>query len=309
MKASAPGKLFLIGEYAVLEGAPATLTPADCRASVEINYDQSDILLMISDSEQTVEFSKTYQQTPLLAAALTTTQTDVDGLSMTLDTKAFFREGIKLGLGSSAALTAALIKVLMPNAASEDQLAAALTSHRLFQGDKGSGADIALAMADQPVVYRMNQPVSPTTLPADLFMLAIWSEHAASTTDFLQHMGDWKEENRVAYHDQIQHLSETADKFAQAIQTRPTSELVQHLHTYDKQLQQLSNISYTNLYDETHQKLQKQVELLHCTYKPSGAGGGDFGIAFSTNNNELINLADQLKKEGRYCFRLDHSAE
>ena len=36
IRASAPGKLFLLGEYAVLEGAPAMLTAVDRRVTVQI---------------------------------------------------------------------------------------------------------------------------------------------------------------------------------------------------------------------------------------------------------------------------------
>ena len=36
MNASAPGKLFLVGEYAVLEGGPALLVPVKQRAEVTI---------------------------------------------------------------------------------------------------------------------------------------------------------------------------------------------------------------------------------------------------------------------------------
>jgi mevalonate kinase len=36
MNASAPGKLFLVGEYAVLEGGPALLVPVKRRAEVTI---------------------------------------------------------------------------------------------------------------------------------------------------------------------------------------------------------------------------------------------------------------------------------
>jgi mevalonate kinase len=50
--------------------------------------------------------------------------------------------------------------------------------------------------------------------------------------------------------------------------------------------------------------MRKKVELAHCTYKPSGAGGGDYGIAYSTNKQELLTLADKLKREHSDTFAL-----
>jgi mevalonate kinase len=50
--------------------------------------------------------------------------------------------------------------------------------------------------------------------------------------------------------------------------------------------------------------MRKKVELAHCAYKPSGAGGGDYGIAYSTDKQELLTLADKLEREHSDTFVL-----
>ena len=94
--ASAPGKIVLSGEYAVLFGAPAICMAVDRRA-VAITKDGTD--------------SKCRLETPGLAGGdpFAIVEAVCGGqrppLDIMLDTRAFSDAGGKLGIGSSAALT------------------------------------------------------------------------------------------------------------------------------------------------------------------------------------------------------------
>ena len=123
--ASAPGKMLLLGEYAVLHGCPALSVAVNHRASIIV--DQTDANQHVLESSllpgQTLEF--TVRDDELLwsddAAAmelglneLLNSWLDVLGdinapaLTIHLDTSAFYQDSggrpLKLGLGSSAAL-------------------------------------------------------------------------------------------------------------------------------------------------------------------------------------------------------------
>jgi phosphomevalonate kinase len=177
LRASAPGKMILLGEYAVLFGAPALVMAVDRRATVEIsaietpgieihapdvcpsiirlNVDRNGQLSWLEGAEHAELFALVTGILRGLATAGIFDPPAAGGLRLTLDTSAFFHrdssgETAKLGLGSSAALTVALAGALAIWSGREvlvadrpHWLARLLVLHREFQGGNGSGIDLA----------------------------------------------------------------------------------------------------------------------------------------------------------------------
>jgi len=301
MNFSAPGKLFLLGEYAVLEGGPALLVPVKQRARVTLDHSQGDIT-SISDSTESLGWPAAAQKWPLLNSLKEILGPDtLQGQSLTLDTSEFFRDGQKLGLGSSAALTVALVKACRPNESPKDLYRLADASHRHFQGGIGSGADIALAAMDQPVRFTMDAGPEAIKLPDDLHMLAIWTGQSASTTELVGSMQDYRDQSPSDYQERMTSLMETATHCLDAVSDQDTRQILARIEQYDRQLSDLSSESGVNFYNQQHEDMRKKVKL---TYKPSGAGGGDFGIAYSTDLDEITTLAKKLNEEQTYSFVL-----
>ena len=126
--ASAPGKLFLCGEYAVLKDAPAVVMAVDRRATVRIGRGDAEFQTLatpgFSDQEFRFEIRNgnelawldEYSDTPeLVSAVIAETGFETESPSrVEIDTRAFIDEsGSKLGLGSSAAATVALTRALL----------------------------------------------------------------------------------------------------------------------------------------------------------------------------------------------------
>ena len=321
--ASAPGKLFLIGEYAVLEGYPATLIPAPQRARVSLTPSRGDGEVVSRTTTETRKPLATALLTePLLAAVVSVLECSaaLEKRRLVMDTRDFFRDGSKLGLGSSAALTAALVRLLGNTRDPAVLVDTAIRSHRRFQDGKGSGADIALSVFGQPVCFsrtsdQMNDGATTETvsLPTDFHILAIWTGQSASTTDYLTRMQQWRAQHPETYEQQIDHLGSLATRFRgllldtesrDAANTGVSAALLATIAEYNQALKSFSAISGTDFYNQVHVALQKKVESARCTYKPSGAGGGDFGLAFSEDLQVLNQLADQLKREGCYLVPL-----
>ncbi|HET7358761.1 MAG TPA: hypothetical protein VFJ04_01315, partial [Rhodanobacteraceae bacterium] len=123
--ASAPGKLVVAGDYAVLEGAPAVVLALDRRAQVDVTpcadatfcVDAAD--LGVRGIHGRFDGGQLHWDTDRATAGKLALVTCVlralaqsaapDPVHVTLDTRAFFDAGgsAKLGLGSSAALTVA----------------------------------------------------------------------------------------------------------------------------------------------------------------------------------------------------------
>lgn len=308
--ATAPGKLFLTGEYAVLEGAPALLIPVPQRSRVELmpaplNYPAGCVVSSDAGAKP-LDLNEALDTLPLLRSIVASLdcRESLSGQQLTLDTSEFFNGDTKLGLGSSAALTAALVKLLRPALNQTAQSELAQHCHRDFQGGRGSGADIALSIADHCIIHQRDGMAKRVSLPPTLNMLAIWTGEAASTTQYLKLMESWRDKNANAYLSQMTCLHKIADATVAAVNTGDATAFLGTITQYDRQLDDLSAESGLNFYNPTHRELRKKVELLHCTYKPSGAGGGDFGIAYSSDRHGLKLLSDRLLADDRYCFFL-----
>jgi phosphomevalonate kinase len=96
MSATAPGKLILTGEYAVLDGAPALVVAVDRRVSARRRigpHGSSPFLVAVAE-----EIARAYGvDAPEARAAM----------EIVVDSSTFFLGNTKLGLGSSAAVTVA----------------------------------------------------------------------------------------------------------------------------------------------------------------------------------------------------------
>lgn len=306
MIASAPGKLFLVGEYAVLEGGPALLVPVKQRAKVAIEASTESLVISRTTTVEKRSLKEALEHYPLLQATVAELGCleQLQNAKLSMDTSAFFSRGTKLGLGSSAALTVALVKLFQFNTTTDERLANALRCHLTFQKGIGSGADIALAAMDETIVFQLGTPPIPAALPDDLYMLAIWSGEPASTTSYVAAVNRWRQLNPNAYQSRIDDLRSTATECISSLKKNDGRRVLAGIDLYGRHLEQLSSESGVNFYNQTHLEMRKKVELAHCVYKPSGAGGGDYGIAYSTNKQDLLVLADKLEREHGDTFIL-----
>lgn len=309
--ASAPGKLFLTGEYAVLEGAPAVLAPVPHSASASLEpaaQGKGGIHMTAAETIQipiagldkaplvqaVVEAASSAGASPGLKALL-------DGKArLAADTAAFHSGGRKLGLGGSAAITVALLRCLCPTLDKAALLPLAQRAHRRFQQGRGSGADIALALEGQPILFEGGR-VQPACLPQGLQLLCIWTGKASSTGDFLRRLAAFAKQAPKAYRQAIQPLAEAAAKAAQAL-SQSAQDFLRAVQQYGHSLLEFSEATGLGFYSAAHLALRKQVESAACIYKPSGAGGGDFGIAFAASPEPIAALQAQLAQAGLMNF-------
>ena len=311
--AKAPGKLFLCGEYAVLEGAPAILRAMPQQAEVSISPADAGALTLVSDTRRVYPLPQALGETPLVDSVMASLSGQglaadmlahcaAGRLSIKLDTSSFHRHGQKLGLGSSAALTVALIKALTGFLRPETLLPLASDAHRRLQGGFGSGADIALSVLAQDIIFRQHQAPIQASLPADIHILYIWTGQAASSPEYLSRLDAWRQARPRDYQSIINKLCISADQAVQHLGQQDTAALLRALGAYDRLLEDLSRWSGLHFYNQTHIDLRKQVESAGCVYKLSGAGGGDFGMALAPHQEPLTQLAQQLTRQAVFHF-------
>lgn len=139
MTASAPGKLMLMGEHAVLYGAPCLVTALDERltVSVEQTGDKDEIIAPQASSTAFVEE----------AIAEARTQWHLPDVGLRVTTRSGFSG--KYGFGSSAAVTVSVLTALaalFEKAPSHDELFRAGRAVVARAQGMGSGFDIASAV-------------------------------------------------------------------------------------------------------------------------------------------------------------------
>jgi len=286
--ASAPGKIVLSGEYAVLDGEPAISMAIDRRAVVTL------------DDTPTGECSLS---TPGFVGEDKYRIVDAvcggsrPAKNIVLDTSAFVADGIKIGIGSSAALTVALIAALRE---SDDVLSEALQAHRSLQGGAGSGVDIATAVRGGLIEFEMrSQSVTSLAWPAGLCLRVVWTGVPASTEAKLEKLAaQAAQPSRSA-------LLLAALRMAEAWRSGDVDQIMSNYVPYIGALRHFSVDHDLGIFDAGHQQLTDAAMHSDLVYKPAGAGGGDIGIllgrnaadldAFIGNHSELIHGIQQCE--------------
>ncbi|WP_428381815.1 mevalonate kinase family protein [Nevskia ramosa] len=334
--ASAPGKLVLLGEYAVLEGAPAVAMAVDRRAVAKLTAQPGprcevfapDVLKARTPFSIGSNGLPDWQAAGADAARLSLVDEVLRGLAdeglapaagsgfhLALDTSAFFdtqnAERPKLGLGSSAALTVALAMAFVARAGQADDAAShaswlprLLALHRKFQGGQGSGVDVATSLIGGVIAYQLNDggttpSARPLTWPAGLHQRFIWSGRSASTPKFLSILRAWRLDHEAEYRTRMDALSSIASAAVEALAAADAAGFLSCASSYANDLRALGLASGVSIYSEEHVAIAA-IAASHegVVYKPCGAGGGDVGVLFATDPERLTAAVAQLAAAG-----------
>jgi phosphomevalonate kinase len=340
LTAHAPGKLILLGEYAVLEGAPALVTAVDRFAHVEVRTGEPGSksfsveargipipeLSFCLDETGTPRFGDVSED--MLAALKFFSATfsqglkmlqerKIPGLRLFVDTGDFFNleTGEKLGFGSSAAMTVALLAAMQGAAgilavSEEDRSSlfrTGMDAHCLAQGKTGSGTDIAAATWGGTLLYQVsplsssdvpNAPAEPIEVPADLHLLTVWTGKPASTRELVGNVQDYKSREPERYRRAIDEMAAVAAAGVHAFTGCDTAAFLRAVADYGSAMQHLGEISDTPVYSAEHRELAHIVHDAGAIYKPSGSGGGDAGIVLAPSPEIIQRAASAIHQAG-----------
>ncbi|MCC7355219.1 MAG: mevalonate kinase [Anaerolineae bacterium] len=185
--ASAPGKVILFGEHAVVYGRPAIAVPvAQVRATAEVapGVPGSGLHLVAADLGRTVLLADAPADEPLAAIARLTLAHL--GIETAPDTVVTVRSTIPIasGMGSGAAVSSALTRALAAycgrTLATEEVSALVFEVDKLYHGTP-SGIDNTVIAYEQPVYFVKGEPPQPFHI-AHPFTLVIADTGIASPT-------------------------------------------------------------------------------------------------------------------------------
>ncbi|MDJ0748767.1 MAG: hypothetical protein QNJ11_04750 [Woeseiaceae bacterium] len=257
--ASAPGKVVLSGEYAVLDGAPAICMAVNRRAMATVG-DSPDGRCRVATPGREFSNGEKFH----IVEAVCGSRPE---LTIELDTRAFAEDGAKLGIGSSAALTAALVAAL-----GGDVYVDALAAHRHLQGGSGSGVDVAAAVHGGLIEYRMRDAsVNRLEWPTDLAIRFVWTGTSSSTKARLDRLS--ASEGRSSRSE----LRLAADDMADAWRLGDGARVLEAYVPYISVLRRFSVDHDLGIFDAGHEALTDAAGREGLVYKPAGAGGGDIG--------------------------------
>jgi phosphomevalonate kinase len=315
--ASAPGKLVWLGEYAVLEGAPALVMAVNRRARVRLVKANDRGIRHASHGADDGGWHVEPHVLDAVARALESDpRTATAGLRAEVDSQALFaRAGadrVKLGLGSSAALTVAMAGALCALAGRTlPSVDALIRAHRRGQGDRGSGVDVAAALRGGVSVYRRSQSgprCEPVRLPTALQWCCVWSGHPASTRELLAAMSSWRGRSPARYAAAMTTLEAVAETGMEAIARDDADGLLAAMREYGRQLASLTESSGVGIASREHHQIGAVADACGVVYKSCGAGGGDVGVAMATDSLALAEFRRQVLRRGWQLLDLETDA-
>ncbi len=288
---SAPGKVVLSGEYAVLDGAPAISMAINHRAVVTLAPASGD-----NATVRSIGLAGRTERALFDCAVKASGFQGENDCALILNTSAFVDAGSgeKFGIGSSAALMVALCQALAPREASRDEVREiAANAHRDFQHGIGSGVDIATSIAGGLLEFRMpDARVTKLTWPPELSFALLWSGVAANTRERV---------DRLAASDAMASrpaLSDAAVTTAAAWQSGSAVAVIAAYDEYVKTLMSFSVDHGLGIFEAGHDALVQDAFADGLVYKPCGAGGGDIGIALATDSMQLGRFVKRAKETG-----------
>lgn len=342
--ARAPGKAVLIGEYAVLHGAPALAMAVDRHARVRIEpcaRDQCRVStpqLGIASVGFSIEsgsiqwdveapgwpaLRQTASMLSFLHGLVIERFGDPGAFSVEIDTAELFIDTsagpIKLGLGSSSAVAVALDAGLRLFAGGPAESGLSMRAlHRLLkpyrrgQDGQGSGIDLASCLCGGVISYQRHgdEPeVSRLALPANLSLMFVWTGQAASTPDLLQRYQRWRRE-QADEAGRIQAEMHRICCSAQAAMAGGDAEaLIEHFHCYGGLMRTMGLSMGVDLLGAEHGRIRARAEQLGLAYKPCGAGLGDLGMVAAADPARLNEMRSWLEASGIAVMPLAVDAE
>lgn len=292
--ASAPGKLFLAGEYVVLRGAPAVVAAIDRRVSVrfEPGGETLEIESLAEARTATVADPAAARDHGDVGAVLASARaTGVATGRLVVDSRPFLADGRKLGLGRSAAtITAASAAFLAADREWTKALvrSAALVANADLQQGLGSGADVAAAVHGGIVEVRRtggDLVVAPCELPAGLRLVVAWSGRGAATVPLLERFAT------AAASPALSELGTVTESAVGALAAGDADAFCEAVRAAARLLGRLGDELGMPIVTPALARIIEIAEAHGAAAKPSGAGAGDCAIAFVRTPEE----ADALR--------------
>jgi mevalonate kinase len=294
IKVSAPGKLMIFGEHAVVYNRPCIVTAVSSRIHVEIKKQEEGLTI---DAPQVKDLRFVNETVDFFRRKFRL------NFGLAIKTESDFSS--RYGFGSSSAVTIALLdglaKITDINLSKEEIFRLGYQINLRVQG-VGSGFDIAAATFGGTLYFvtggKVIQPIKLTQLP----LVVGYSGVKADTPKIVRQIKEKIDKDKNYYEkifDQIQQIVEKGKIALEENNLKEVGNLMNENHQLLKKL------------GVSTEKLDKlcQAAITSGAYgaKLSGAGGGDCMIALVESKNRL-SVEKAIESVGGQVIRVDTNA-
>lgn len=307
---SAPAKLFILGEHAVVYDGTAIVSAVDARLHLKLQVTTAPLPTV---TIQAPDVGLQDWQAPL-ASVLSKDSFAGESRFIEATLVAFHQQhplqhniyiethssfDRNYGLGSSSATVAAtlfaLSRLFAPHASNMQLFEMGLEAILLAQGKIGSGADLAAAIQGGTIYYKNQRPrqITPLSIPT-LPIVAVYSGQKAGTTSYVRQVKAVREQHPNLVDSIIQTMLDIVEEGKVALLQQNWLTLgrlmnVQHglLHAIGVDTRALAEVVFA-------------ARSARCDgAKLSGAGGGDCAIVLASTAAQREALSTQLDHIGR----------
>jgi phosphomevalonate kinase len=309
--ARAPGKVVALGEYAVLDGAPAVVLALDRFVEVTMAASSDGACRLVTRAGETIERSFVPGQpsgVPLI---------DFVGASVplptpwhaTIDSRALFAGSTKLGLGSSAAVVCAWAGAFAAFAREQGlgdvadlRVGGLIELHSALQGGKGSGLDVAASYTGGAITFRLTGSLPPqigsVRLPNSVGFAGIFTGRSASTPELVSRYRAWLRERPKEAAELVGRLRSQAEAGCAALTGDDAAGWLEAFEAYGLLLQELGASIGADIVTAEHREIGAEARRHGVAYKISGAGGGDLGLACAADAGALRAFSQSVGDRG-----------
>ena len=287
------------------------------------NYEQGKITVDLDDErlsfvKEAMEVTCTY---------LKELGVGIDAFHLSIRSELDDESGIKYGLGSSAAVVSAVVTAIMTRFLKEEPdrnviFKLAAIAHVKTQGN-GSGADIAASVYGGILEYSSFQAewlqekyekassisellaedwvylsLKPIELPANVYFCVGWTGKPASTTKLVDIILKLKETNPTQFDTFLQNSEKAVHTLLKGLEEANLSLLFEGVKANRRALAEVGEQANAPVETPLLATLSDLAEKLGGAGKPSGAGGGDCGIAFMSTAEQAKNLFEAWELAG-----------
>ena len=316
VKRTAPGKVFLSGEYLALEGGSAIILSTKQRSRVSIEDHKKPYNLFYSSAlDQSFQFSVNdnfevdwVENDPqsfglFISLAICELKIKPSKALISIDTSEFYSSGKKIGLGSSASIAAAIINVLDEyfnlQLSESAKIQKAVNIHALSQDNFGSGLDVIASCADSGVVecnLKMANEHKWRSLkwPSDLYIKGVITSDQSSTKMMIEKYNCGKDSNQIFFNKLYSEINHLLNQISTAWDTQNSAKIIELMQTYNTFINQLNEKFNLGIFSDEHKQLIELARSADIFYKPSGAGGGDLGLVITNSEKKLTHFLSVL---------------
>ena len=316
VKRTAPGKVFLSGEYLALEGGSAIILSTKQRSKVSIeDYNKPYNLFYSSALDQSFPFTVNdnfevdwVENDPhdfglFISLAINELKIKPSKALISIDTGEFYSRGKKIGLGSSASIASAIINALdeyFNLQLSESMIIQkAVNLHNLSQDNIGSGLDVIASCADSGVI-ECNLKMAAEfrwknfKWPAGLYIKGVITTDESSTKMMIDKYNHGKNSNQIFFNKLCSETNQLLNQISIAWDTQDSTTILELMQKYNAFINQLNENFNLEIFTDEHKRLIDLARSTDIFYKPSGAGGGDLGLVMTNSEKKLTQFLTKL---------------